>query len=137
MNKKKFNLFNRNHYKKIALKDGSSLNSTINDIKVRNLEIEKITSFIDHKSKILDCGCGNGSATNLISKKTASFAIGFDVSKPMITVAKKFEKKNKKVKFFLKNICKINYKNKFDVAYTIRVIQNLNDSDKLKAIKNI
>ncbi len=136
-NNKKFSLFNRNHYKKVALKEGSSLISTINDIKVRNLEIEKIISFIDDDSKILDCGCGNGSVTNLISKKTNSFTVGFDASKPMITVAKKFEIKNKKVKYLVKNICNINYKNKFDFAYTIRVIQNLNDGDKLKAIKNI
>ena len=49
--------------------------------------ISKTLDFIEDKSTILDCPCGNGRWFNLLSKK-AKFIIGRDISPGMIKIAK-------------------------------------------------
>ncbi len=126
MNQKKINA----HYNEEVKEYGSSLKSTMPDIFVKNLEIEKILDSInlikkDHSvGKILEIGCGNGYVLNTISKNIEGEFLGVDINKKMIHVAKK--RKKKKLDFKIDDITNSKLKlEKYDIIFTERCLINL------------
>lgn len=72
--------------------------ATAPDTYYRNLEIDRIISYLKDKKNILDIGCGNGFSTLRFAKKFPhSKILGIDYSKKMINYAKKNLSKNKKL----------------------------------------
>lgn len=134
----KFEKHNRLVYKNFAKIQKKSLKSTINDLKVRNLEIKKISEYVTDKNiRILECGCGNGSVSNFLSSKFKVKIDAFDSVKEFIKVANLFKKKNKLVNYFVNDIGNITLKKKYDLVFTIRVLQNLPERKKYTAIKEV
>lgn len=83
------------------------------------------------KLKLLDFGCGQGSAVNFFDQQKIN-AYGVDISKKDITVAKKKYKKIKDKFFFTKNLndLKIKIENKkFDIITCIQSLYYLSNDD--------
>ncbi|MCY7363109.1 MAG: class I SAM-dependent methyltransferase [Ignavibacteria bacterium] len=100
---------------------------------------------VNTKSKVLDIACGSGRHSIELARRGFDVT-GFDLSKYLITEAKKNLKNSKdrnlKIKFQIKDMRKFNYKNSFDIAVNIftsfgyfeddkenhKVIENVSDS---------
>jgi|SaaInlStandDraft_2_1057019.scaffolds.fasta_scaffold00408_10 SAM-dependent methyltransferase len=126
MNQKKIN----EHYNDEVKEFGSSIKSTMPDIFVKKLEIEKISNSIkqikkDHNvENILEIGCGNGYVLKKISKNIKSDFLGVDVNKKMIELAKK--RKRKELDFKVDDITNSKLKSeKYDIIFTERCLINL------------
>ena len=120
MNQKKIN----EHYNDEVKEFGSSIKSTMPDIFVKKLEIEKISNSIkqikkDHNvENILEIGCGNGYVLKKISKNIKSDFLGVDVNKKMIELAKK--RKRKELDFKVDDITNSKLKSeKYDIIFLL------------------
>ena len=96
--------------------------------------------FIKDNSIVYDLGCSTGeTAKNLFTKypkKNFSYH-GFDISSPMIKIAKKRNKKFlNKAKFFVSDINKIKFK-KSDLFLSILTFPFLNSESRIKLYKKI
>ncbi|MBU0580087.1 MAG: methyltransferase domain-containing protein, partial [Candidatus Margulisbacteria bacterium] len=73
------------------------------------------------RPKILDLGCGKGAISNYLAKKIDCSITGIDSFGPFIDHAAKHAP-NKKVKYFMKDICKeLEKKNKYDLIIFVSV----------------
>src|SRR5688500_7666678 len=117
----------KKHYKEEAKKNNLSLTSTMADVSTRRLEMENIISYLKPGKKVLEIGCGNGSASIEISKKVKLDLLATEFSEDMIALAKKQPTKGikGKVKFEEQDVLKLNYEKAFDVVFTERCIINL------------
>ena len=85
----------REHYRKIALKDGASPRSTMEDDHVREKELEWIISYRNlirrqhgHSLHVLDLGCGNGYALEQLSSSGSDDRLsGVDFSADLLEIA--------------------------------------------------
>lgn len=130
----------KEHYKKEAKENNLSLTSTMADVNTRRLEMEHIISYLKNGQKVLEVGCGNGSASVEISKKIKLDLLATDFSEDMIALAKKQPTKGVKGKitFQEEDVLKLNYEKTFDVVFTERCIINLlNWDDQKKGLKNM
>lgn len=74
------------------------------------------------KISILDVGCGLGDGCLLLKKKNPNASIfGCDFSSIAI---KKAKKRNKNIKFFVKNILKENLKKRYDIIIFVSVLEH-------------
>ena len=105
---------------------------------------ELLNKFIKNRLNfgeyVLDVGCGWGSATIYLAKHNPKINfIGIDLSQESIRVANKGKKKFKikNVNFFKSDISdKLNLKNKINLAYTVNVLEQLQNNLK-KILLNI
>jgi len=130
----------KEHYKKEAKENNLSLTSTMADVSTRRLEIENIISYLKNGKKVLEIGCGNGSASIEISKKVKLDLTATDFSQDMIALARKQPIKGVKgkIKFQEEDVLKLKYDKVFDVVFTERCIINLLTwEDQKKALSNM
>ena len=118
-----------------------------NDFIGKDFEMDAISKYIKDGMKILDIGCGSGTAAFEFASKFDIDITGFDFSSNMIEqankdmMAKGFD--SSKMRFYVEDIKKIleskNIKDKkFDLVITERVIINLDTwEEQQKAIKDI
>lgn len=115
--------------------------ATAPDTYYRDLEINRIESYLKDKTHILDIGCGNGYSTIKFAKKykQAKF-LGVDYSEGMVKYADQSLFKNKnfknRVKFTVGNVLSLSkcsaIKNKFDFIISERCLINLKNWDEQK-----
>ena len=130
------------HYDEDAIKYKKSKLSTIYDKYTRDQETDFIINIIKNDKKklnILDIGCGNGYTLARISRLSKNFLIhGIDKNDLLYKIAhKRLTNKAKIIKGDIRVFNK-NFKNKFDIVISQRVLINiLNESDQKKSLKNI
>lgn len=128
------------HYKSEAQKHGLEDTSTIQDHRTRSLEIKALFSYAENGLKILEIGCGNGYTAEEIVKNFDVELDAVDFSPDMITLAKERKIKDAKgrVSFAQQDVLTLNVKNKYDLIFTERCLQNLTSWDEQKkALSNI
>ncbi|MBT5021977.1 class I SAM-dependent methyltransferase [Candidatus Woesearchaeota archaeon] len=89
-------------------------------IKYSKKKFSSICNEFKHPIKVLDLGCGEGRYFHQIQNYKQ--ITGIDASKEMIKKAKKIFKKNKKIILKVGNLFDINYKEEFELAYSIGVL---------------
>ncbi len=131
-----------NHYENEAKKEALSPQSTMKDLSIRKLEIEKISQLLKESLKnnsedILEIGCGNGYTINTLTKMIKAKFVGVDINKEMIKNAT--SRKNKNAIFKVDDIVNTKIpKNSFDIIFTERCLINLLDwKTQKKALENI
>ncbi len=130
------------HYNEEVNKYSSSPKSTMPDLYVRNLEIQKIYEILSELTEkkvdysILEVGCGNGYTASKLTKKISAKFFGIDANKNMIKLA--LEKKNN-VTFKVDNILNTKIKDeKFDIVFSERCLINLTTwESQMKALRQI
>lgn len=90
-------------------------------------------------SSVLDCGCGTGHLSFLISKKLDKYVTGIDISGKSIERAKKNYQETTKLRFIKSSICSYSkYNNKYDVCIANMVLMDIKDlEENLFAIYNM
>jgi len=90
--------------------------------------VEEFKEVFEQKKKILDAGAGTGILNKFLKNKDL---ISLDISPKML-------EKNKNDKKIIGSITKMPFKNKeFDLVFCITVLQDLNENEIEKAIKEI
>jgi ubiquinone/menaquinone biosynthesis C-methylase UbiE len=75
--------------------------------------------------KVLDIGCGSGNYANYLSTKGFSVT-GIDISKRIISVAKRRYMSNDMIKFKCKNVFKLSsQRQKYDFIYEVSLLHNI------------
>lgn len=121
---------------------GESQLATAPDVYYRDLEIDRIMSYLRDGKKVLDIGCGNGYSTFLFAKKFPKMKIvGMDYSEKMIKMAASALKKQKKalakrISFCVGDVLKLSKDasglGKFDLIVSERCLINLLNWDEQK-----
>ena len=97
---------------------------------IRNKNLEIISKY--HCKKIIDLGCGTGSQSRALSKKSGLLIVGVDNSKKMLNVAKK--KNNCKTTFIRGDITRNTFPDEtFDCAI-ITLVLHPNDQETIRKI---
>jgi SAM-dependent methyltransferase len=123
-----------------AEKHGLSGASTIQDFRTRHLEVEAIASYLRDDISVLEIGCGNG---YLATRMIETFSIrlqGFDLSNELISLAKAQPTAGSRgtATYAVGDVLTFEQKDTFDIAYSVRCIQNLPTFDDQKiALGNI
>jgi trans-aconitate methyltransferase len=92
--------------------------------------------FSGNERRILDIGCGDGSITAFIEKKTNTEVVGIDSSPEMISFANKYS--NKKLKFLEKDItdCSlVGAIGRFDMIFSFNALHWVQDQE--MALRNL
>jgi ubiquinone/menaquinone biosynthesis C-methylase UbiE len=112
------------------------------DIIAKQLEIDAIASYVKDGMNILEIGCGNGITATEIARRFNVTITAFDYASEMIDSAKRIATETSckgTVAFEVGDVLSMpNFKNKFDLIYTERVLINLPDwKSQSKAITDI
>jgi SAM-dependent methyltransferase len=97
---------------------------------------------VNTRSKVLDIACGSGRHSLELARRGFDVT-GFDLSKFLISEAKKGLKNSKerdlRVKFLIKDMRNFNFRNSFDIALNIFTSFGYfdNDEENFKVIKNV
>lgn len=132
----------KTHWDNQAEKYKTKKEATLGDPFLRDVECEHLLRLLKAKTKVLDCGCGNGTSTIYMSKRKELCIQGIDFSEKMIEYANEnlLREPNLRnlVNFKLGDVLDLDYDCEFDYAITMRCIQNLVNADyQKKAIKNM
>lgn len=91
---------------------------------------------ISSSDSVLDVGCGNGACTNAVSKKAAR-AVGIDISKKNIRIARK-RFFNENLEYVVGDAIMYNFKGNFDVIMLSNVLEHIeNRLNFLEKIKKL
>ncbi len=121
-----------NEYKELKL-----LDRIYTRLRWRLCPFNKIESNIPKEGLIVDLGCGYGILANLLYLKSKKRKIiGMDISSKRIKIAKKSERKNKKLKFIEKDITKSNIK-KVDAIVMTDFLHHIKYKDQEKLIAKL
>lgn len=97
----------------------------------KNLAFKRLKEYASVSSKILDCGCGDGTLLGKIWHPRGVFW-GADVSKMAINMGKTRLKSNKDIHLTIGNIEKLNFPdNYFDLVYTAYTMEHLDRPEKV------
>ena len=122
-------LRNHAHWEEKAKKFKSSSDVSWEDKLMMGLEIEGIAKQLESDALVLDAGCSNGASTFQIAARTRASVHAFDYSASAVAIAREQQDRKDpdgRINFSQGNILNIDAPNdKFDAAYTIRVIINL------------
>jgi ubiquinone/menaquinone biosynthesis C-methylase UbiE len=121
----------QSHYKKMAEKHKDSSTSTMEDVIIRQKELESIYTFFNLKdvrdisNEVLEIGCGNGyTLEQLATKYPETTFHGLDFSHDLLAIANKRELKNGS--FSQGDVRKLAFKdNSVDIIYSERCLINL------------
>jgi len=131
----------KEHYIKEANKMGTSNQSTMKDINIRNKEVEmilnKLSLLSNENTKVLELGCGNGATAEIISQKLTLELTAVDFCEEFIDLAK--QRNLKQVNFIVGNVSDLCLENEsFDMIFTERCLINLNSwEDQKKSLCEI
>jgi ubiquinone/menaquinone biosynthesis C-methylase UbiE len=134
----------KNHYKNQAKTWGSSKQSTMPDVFVRDKEVEKLITiisaskkYITGKANVLEVGCGNGYTAEQIVKSLDLNLTGIDFCEDFISLAKKRD--FGRAIFSVGNVLELNFENNsFDIVFTERCLINLESwEDQMRGINEI
>lgn len=128
----------KEHYKKIAKEDGASKQSTMKDVNIRDLEVDKIINTLNVVMKyfsdprILEIGCGNGYTSEEIYKRlNVNSMVCIDYCDDLINIAKK--RKTKNVTYEIGDVLALKFDDSsFDIVFTERCLINLVNLEKQK-----
>ncbi len=123
-----------------ASKHGPQGTSTIQDMRTRVLEIQAISSYLKDGQVVLEVGCGNGFIAVQLAKQFDIDIEGFDFSKALIdqALAQSLTGLRGRAHFALGDVLKLDREQAFDLAFSVRCIQNLTSWDDQKvALANI
>jgi len=132
------------HYVKVAEECGSLKQSTMKDLNIRDLEVDKIIEVLNavktyyKDPKILELGCGNGYTAEQISKRLDfSKMTCIDYCQEFIEIAN--ERKITGVTFGIGDVLTLDFEDSiFDIIFTERCLINLDSWDKQqKALEEI
>jgi ubiquinone/menaquinone biosynthesis C-methylase UbiE len=134
----------QSHYKIQAEKHKDSSTSTMEDVIIRQKEIESIFSFFNLRdiskinNRVLEIGCGNGYTLEQLAASFPDTAFhGLDFSHDLLGIAAK--RKIKNASFSQGDVRKLSFEDEsFDIVYTERCLINLlNWEDQQKALTEI
>lgn len=122
-----------------ALEYQEDLRANTNDIWIREIEIRYINQALKQNSykTIMDFGCANGYSTIRIAKENPEIQfLGIDINQDMLNIASTLLNKSNVSNLEFKNMDITNglNKEKFDLIYTIRAIQNIESFESQKII---
>lgn len=133
------------HYREQAEKHGDSPSSTMEDLIVRERELEAITVFLaalrrrsDHELKVLDLGCGNGYALGEVSRELPLNRYwGLDFSEDLLEVAR--GRGLPRVEFASGDARALPYETGFfDAVYTERCLINILETpEQIRALQEV
>lgn len=118
---------------RLFFEDDSELNVKRNDQDKENKErhiarYNFASTFIKPGSKVLDCACGTGYGSEILSKN-ANEVIGVDLDEITIKYANKYYK-NDKITFISKNLFNLDFpENTFDVVVSIETIEHVKNAE--------
>ena len=128
------------HYSEEAEKHGRGGTSTIQDIRTRNLELKAISSYLRDGARVLEVGCGNGYLAIKLIEKFKVKIDAFDFSEDLVRLALQQPVGDSPgtVSFSVGDILNYSKRDKFDIVYSVRCIQNLpNWQEQKVALRNI
>ena len=128
------------HYRKEAKEHGLSLSATMHDATTRRLEIETLLSYLKEGDRVLEIGCGNGSASIEIGRAKKLGMTCIDFSPDLVALAKKQSTKwiRGSISFRKQDILQLSEKPIYDVVFTERCIINLLDwNDQKEALRRM
>ena len=134
----------QSHYKIQAEKHKDLPTSTMEDVIIRQKEIDSIFSFFNLRdvskinNKVLEIGCGNGYTLEQLATSYPNTVFhGLDFSHDLLNIAGK--RKIKNASFSQGDVRKLSFDDEsFDIVYTERCLINLlNWEDQQKALKEI
>ena len=99
--------------------------------KVHSLMLQSAVNMANNEGKIIDLGCGDGSASVLLANKGLQ-VVGVDISKNNIKAAKLHSKVNKfsRLDFYIGDACKSEQPTEFyDYAFSHHVLEHLLDTN--------
>ena len=134
----------KEHYKEIAEEYGASKQSSMKDINIRDIEIDKIIDVLNvvktyfNNPKILEVGSGNGYASEQIVNKLNIQSIRcIDFCEDLVEIAKKRNVKG--VTYEVGDVLNLKFEDSsFDIVFTERCLINLDSWEKQqKALEEI
>ena len=127
-------------YESEARRHGEAGTATIQDIRTRRLEMAALSSYVRDGLKVLEVGCGNGYVAQAMVERFDVDLDAFDFSEDMIAVAKTrhIEGARGRVTFFRADVLAFDRRDRYDLAFTERCVQNLVSwEDQKAALRNI
>lgn len=125
------------HYRQISRSSFRNYNAAV-DARFRKLVecVEKIVTDTDKELKVLDVGCGDGVAINLLTRFRVLDLYGIDDSEQALAVARA---KNPSAQFIQGDVCHLEYAdNTFDLVISSDVIEHVENPHKmLEEIKRV
>jgi len=117
----------RKLYESEAKKHGEGAASTIQDLRTRYLETRAIFSYLRDGMRVLEIGCGNGYVAEQLVRQFDVELDASDFSTDMIKVAlvRDVNRARGRVKFFQEDVLKLDRRDRYDLVFTERCIQNL------------
>lgn len=101
------------------------------DIIAKLIEVEAIAKYVADGMKILEVGCGNGMTATQLAKRFKVNIFGLDYAPKMVEAARNLAAKERlkgRVRFDVGDVCAMpNFRDRFDLIYTERMLINLED----------
>jgi SAM-dependent methyltransferase len=131
------------HYRNEAEKYGLAAESTIDDLTIREVEVDSILRFVEHvtsggSGRLLEAGCGNGHVLQILRDRFPGLDLwGCDYSPEMIALAR--ERSIDRCDVQRQDVRSLGYETgTFDVVVTERCLINLLDvKDQAEAIREL
>lgn len=96
-----------------------------------------VRKYVKSDQQILDVGCGNGRLFQLLKNKNIKY-VGIDNCRKLIGLARQRYKKFDNVKFYVKDLLDLDFKQKFDLVFAVAILHHIpSDKLRLKALMNI
>lgn len=114
-------------YREQAQKHGDGGTSTIQDIRVRALELEALSAHLRDGTKVLEIGCGNGYVAEQLVRQFNIDLFAFDFSPDMIEIAKarKIVGAKGRLRYAVGDVLELAEAGVYDTILSERCIQNL------------
>ncbi|MEK6895260.1 MAG: class I SAM-dependent methyltransferase [Nanoarchaeota archaeon] len=127
MNERNWDKISQDYYTEILSPLKNSVDNPLFD------DLEKLK---DKDKKVIDLGCGLGEFEEYLSKRFKEI-LAIDFSKEMIESAIKNNNSLRNVKFEVADMTNLNFKNEFDIAFSINSLISENISNIDKMLENV
>jgi ubiquinone/menaquinone biosynthesis C-methylase UbiE len=127
-------------YASEASKHGVAGTSTIQDMRTRHMEVAAVSSYLRDGQKVLEVGCGNGYVANMVVARFDIDLEAFDFSPDLVAQAQRqdLSAARGRVSFAVGDVTTYAKRDAFDLAFSVRCVQNLVSwDDQKKGLHNI